>query len=237
MTDNSMQSPPPQKSIDWRGAGTRLEVPWVTLILALSIAIVSFPDVLGYGASYADFLANRYAATRDGEWWRPLSSWLVHLDLEHLVIDLSYLLAVGFLFERRHGGLTLVVVFGLASVLSSWMCVFLDPYYVGALGSSAGTHALVAFFATWHLLREHRPLYVRLSWMIPLAYLTYLGIAGIVTARMGWPFGFFPNCGVDHLGAVLVAALLAVAFPESLARSAARVPQHAVAPIGGSDGL
>jgi len=203
-----------------------LQASWATFIVTISVLACSSLGLLTIGVGLDDALVNEYVLVQGGEFWRPFTSWLLHLDYQHLLYDIVYLLVVGLIFEKRHGGRSLLLVFMLATVAASWVCVAFDPHYVSERGSSTGTHALTAFFATWIVTREDEPVIIRFMWLVVLGYLVYVSVVGILTGHMGWPFEFFPNCGVDHLAAVGVAMILAVLLPSRRALRTVHVEGH-----------
>ena len=80
-------------------AGTshgRIELPWRSLLLVAG-AIAAY---LVLGAAPGDWVFDRMAIAQ-GEWWRLFTGHWVHSDPTHAGWDISALLLLGALFERR----------------------------------------------------------------------------------------------------------------------------------------
>jgi len=151
-------------------------------------------------------LANDYKKTAGGEIWRPFTSWSVHADLTHLIWDVVYLCVVMALVEGETGAMKAVAIFCACAWAGSWMSTYLDRWYSGVLGSSAGAHGLLAYHCVRRSISGDQRLWYRMVCLSILAALGYLAIWGIVFGSMGWPFGAFANGGIDHLAGIAFAA-------------------------------
>ena len=87
--------------------------PWGCVIVLLVIAAFNLEIIAhaGHTSEWDELLSNTYAETLHGEIWQPCTSWLPHLNREHLLWDIAFLAVVGALVE------------GTQHPLSSWTCV------------------------------------------------------------------------------------------------------------------
>jgi len=168
-------------------------------VILYSVAKWVYPAV----GAQADFsLQCNYAYVLAGEWWRIFTYWLPHLDSTHLIWDIAYLIVVGIVCERSVGHARFVLMFFAFSATGGITAALCDGHHTALVGSSVGTHGLAAYWATRQFLAPGEHLAMRLSWLAVLAYLGYLTWHGLAHGVMGWPFGFFPNGGFDHLGGI-----------------------------------
>ena len=118
------------------------------------VAVLVLTHWLGPRANAA--LRYERPALAAGEWWRLLSAHLVHLDLEHLSMNLAALLVLWWLYAadaRLRDWAVVALVAALAIGAGLW---FLEPsvlWYVGLSGVLHGAWAGggVAAFSRWPL--------------------------------------------------------------------------------------
>jgi len=158
----------------------------------------------------------------DGEWWRLLSPMFLHGGWLHLILNLSCIVPVGILVERRIGASrTLIVYFG-AGLAGSLASVFLNGTQIG-VGASGGAMGLIG--ALMVLLRWRPALFTELE---RKRWLSTLWVGVIATGAIGLlEAQFIDNAahGAGLLGGALLA--LAVAPPRRSRRSLGERQRHA----------
>lgn len=188
-------------------------VPVVTALIVAIIAAYNLALLLNgdYLHVLDHVLANNYHSTwASREYWRPFTSWIPHLDLTHLLWDVAYLSVVGVICEKLYGPWRVLEVFFLGTFVGSWLSAACDSRFLEVLGSSAGTHAVAAYFCVRESLDANNGRIFRVLTFGLLGYLVYLTVHGLMYGAMGWPLGFFANSGFDHLGGIGSAVVVAV---------------------------
>jgi len=188
--------------------GFDVNLPAVTLSLAAWICFANLALLFQCPHVYG-LVSNIYEYTRHGQVWRLATSWVPHDGMDHLVWDSAYLILVGSIVETLYGRRMILLVFFSSTISGGLVSTWLDQWYSGSVGSSAGTHGLAVYFCTREILKPSTDKLLRVAYCIAIAYLLYLIIAGLQTGSLGWPFTFFRNSGFDHLGGVVVAVVLA----------------------------
>lgn len=181
--------------------------------VALSLLLlVCNAHLLGVQATGIEALSEQlsldYAATREGEWWRFFTYGVPHLDAQHVLVDVAYLISVWALAGNVLSLMRLATVWYACLFVGGLAAFAFDAHYVSVVGSSTGTHGLLACWCI--ATRESfRGASAAGAWirMLVVAALLYLSIAAIFTGRMGWPLQDFRNCGYDHLAGVLFGAM------------------------------
>jgi rhomboid family GlyGly-CTERM serine protease len=137
----------------------------VTAALAIAATIVAPPALV----ASADGIAR-------GELWRLVSGPLIHTSAQHLLWDVSILLALGLAYERRAGAAWRLSL-GLGLVVPTAAVLAADPRLAAYYGTSGATHALMATALGWELLRGNR------RW--PVLLLTALFVVKLVRGTIG----------------------------------------------------
>jgi membrane associated rhomboid family serine protease len=91
----------------------------------------------------------------DGEWWRVLSTNFVYLNVGYAFVALSAVAVFGWLLERRHGPLVVLVVFLIGGGLGMLAAASADSF-PEAVGGNAGALALLCAWAVAPLLEMRR---------------------------------------------------------------------------------
>jgi rhomboid protease GluP len=115
---------------------------FVGLNILIFIAMI-FSGVSFWNPSVRDLIhwgANFGPKTLDGEWWRLLSNFFIHIGLAHLLFNMYVFWTVGLLVERMLGNLGFMVVYLLAGFGGSFASLIWNPVAVsaGASGSIFG---------------------------------------------------------------------------------------------------
>ena len=181
---------------------TGARLPLVTVLLC-TMAVVSYSlDTTVAGGAITAWMANTYEAVFRGEWWRLFTYWMPHSGITHLSYDIPYLAIAGSLAEFSYGGKRVLAIFLVASLAGGILAACCDPWYGGVVGSSAGTHGLLAYYCARQLVPFAGWQPLRGVYLIILCYLAYITVWALCYGTMGWPFEFFPNGGCDHLGGI-----------------------------------
>jgi rhomboid protease GluP len=103
---------------------------------------LSEPQTLvGWGASFGP-------RTTNGEWWRLLTALFVHASFLQLVINVTTVVQIGLIAERRFGRLAFASVCLGAGLIS--MVIGLSMHPIGVTGGSSGSAwGVVGLLVTW----------------------------------------------------------------------------------------
>lgn len=117
----------------------------VLVMMLRDTGSVSDPETL------ARWGGNFWLRTRNGEWWRLVSSVFVHPGTLPLLINLAGLVPIGLILERLVGRVIVVVVFLAAGILASLVNLATYPMAtgVGASGAIFGLYGLLIATAIW----------------------------------------------------------------------------------------
>lgn len=122
------------------------------LALLAACAVLLLPEWGGEAARVA--LRYERIALAAGEWWRLLSAHVVHLDLEHAVLNALGLVLMWALFARDYSPLrwlSIFVVSGLTISVGLW---FLNPEVEWYVGASGALHGVMSAGTLAHLRRR-----------------------------------------------------------------------------------
>lgn len=145
------------------------------LMTVLGLGFISFKgqDLLNWGANYGPL-------TKDGDWWRLLTSTFLHGGLMHVLANMYGLLFVGIFLEPILGKskflLTYLLTGLLASIASIWW--YDATISVGASGAIFGLYGLfLAFMLTKVFPKEFGKAFL-LSTVIFVGYNLLMGLVG-----------------------------------------------------------
>jgi len=91
----------------------------------------------------------------DGEWWRVVTANFVYLNVGYAVIALSAVAVFGWLIERRHGAIPVLLIFLLGGSLGMLAAASAESF-PEAVGGNAGALALLCAWAVGPLLEMRR---------------------------------------------------------------------------------
>jgi rhomboid family GlyGly-CTERM serine protease len=118
---------------------------WLLLIVVLLSALLAIGDSATLGLQYDR------AAIAAGGWWRLLTAHVVHLDLQHLVLNELGLVLVWALFAGDYDPVDwLIIVMSSALAISSGLW-WLSPAVGWYVGASGVLHAVMAAGVAHHL--------------------------------------------------------------------------------------
>jgi membrane associated rhomboid family serine protease len=127
--------------------------------------------------------------------------------MPHLLMDALYLAIIGTFAEYGLGWKATVSAFFTSVLMGGLMYVL---FSAGRLvGSSAGTHGLLACVATYSIFSASSTR-LRLLSLLTTVYLLYTSLYAIQHGVMAWPLTTLPNSGYDHLGGVLAGVVVGV---------------------------
>jgi membrane associated rhomboid family serine protease len=94
---------------------------------------------------------NFWLRTRNGEWWRLVTSVFVHRGTLQLLINLAGMVQIGWILERLVGRMIVAVVFLAAGTFASLVNLAVYPMAtgVGASGAIFGLYGLLGASAIW----------------------------------------------------------------------------------------
>src|SRR5579859_2752654 len=122
------------------------------LALLAACALLLLPELAGDAGRAA--LRYDRTALAAGQWWRLLSAHIVHLDLDHAVLNSLGLVLMWALFARDYRPLQwLVIVLGAIAAIDAglWLRDSTIAWYVG---SSGALHGVMAAGTVAHLRRR-----------------------------------------------------------------------------------
>jgi len=127
-------------------AALRNRFPWLTVTLG-AVCVILF--ALGQSWSDGNFPlvlyrmgANSGAAVREGEVWRVVASMFLHLNVEHIAVNMIALAAFGPVLERLLGPQRYLLLYGLSGLGGGIASALLSHagFSVGASGGDLGPH-------------------------------------------------------------------------------------------------
>ncbi len=173
------------------------------LFVAALVCIQCVVAIAGWIAP--DTLANDFAMTRDGEWWRVVTAQLLHLDWMHFIIDASCILCMaGLLRGLAAWGRTLTVflvggMVGQAFAAMAWNLGLTD--YASLVGSSDGLHGLIYLYIAIEY-RRAVTMGSRIMWIAAMGVLAASTVYTCWTGHM--PFAsMLKSPGYNHWGGIL----------------------------------
>jgi membrane associated rhomboid family serine protease len=185
--------------------------PFATPALMIGIAVVTVIQFTGPGVERSIRLAALVKeSTRAGEWWRLLTASYVHVNLWHLVGNLSGLFVLGGLVEAYDRRLRVPLAY-LAGVVGGSLASLVVTRG-SALGSSAGILGLAGYL----LIFMHRQPGARFRWLRG----RLLGMLGS-TMVVGLA-GFFFIDNAAHVGGLLAGILLGVGIVPAVGKTSIR---------------
>lgn len=121
---------------------------WLTAAVCAAVA-------LG-GAGWHELLEYRRAAIFDGQWWRLVSGNLVHLNLDHLLMDMSGLALLWILCEPVLAGWRWLLVTAAGMLAVGFGLLLFTPAVAWYVGISGVLHTYWAAGAILLLAARHR---------------------------------------------------------------------------------
>jgi membrane associated rhomboid family serine protease len=139
------------------------------------VLMLAGPGALSDPATLAGWGGNYWLGTRNGEWWRLVTSIFVHAGMFHLLVNVAGLTQIGLILERLVGRVIMIAVFLTAGVFASLVNLITHPLAMsaGASGAIFGLYGLLAASSIWGM-------YHRSSVTIPLRAATRLVPAAVV---------------------------------------------------------
>ncbi|WP_242214975.1 rhomboid family intramembrane serine protease [Bacillus cereus group sp. BfR-BA-01383] len=109
--------------------------PVILTLLLIQLVMIMLGDIFLFPmASYNEYIAK-------GEWWRLITSLLVHVDLQHFLSNSICLFALGSAIEKQLGHFSFIIIFFLSGILgniSSYIIMPLEYIHAGASGGIFG---------------------------------------------------------------------------------------------------
>ena len=128
----------------------------IALNVTVFIMMLSGAGAISDPGTLAGWGGNFWLRTRNGEWWRLVTSMFVHAGMFHLLVNVAGLAQIGLILERLVGRLIVIGVFLTAGILASLVNLTTHPMAtgVGASGAIFGLYGLLLASAIWAM--RHR---------------------------------------------------------------------------------
>ncbi|HDR7793607.1 TPA: rhomboid family intramembrane serine protease [Bacillus luti] len=172
---------------------TRISLqPIVIALLLIQLVMITLGDFFLFPmAAYNEYIAK-------GEWWRLITSLLVHVDLQHFLSNSICLFILGSSIEKQLGHFSFIVIFFLSGILGNISSYIIMPLEYIHAGASGGIFGLLGaqLFLMYSRYRSFNPKDIAIfSIMVfilllftffnpsanPISHLTGLIIGGICT--------------------------------------------------------
>lgn len=128
----------------------------------------------------------------------------IHVGYSHLLRDSIYFIVIVALAYRQNIGILRSILIWHLCALSASIAFLAHPNdFNYAVGSSSGTHGLLAFiciYCAWKINIKHPVFWLTVG---IVAYLIFMSVFAIFTRRMPWPNHDLANAGTDHLAGIL----------------------------------
>ena len=128
----------------------------IALNVTVFVLMLSGTGALSDPATLAGWGGNFWLRTRNGEWWRLVTSIFVHAGMLHLLVNVAGLAQIGFILERLVGRVIVIAVFLTAGIFASLVNLATYPMAtgVGASGAVFGLYGLLLASSIWGI--RHR---------------------------------------------------------------------------------
>lgn len=175
----------------------------IFFLMVLSGANILLPDtesLMKWGANFAP-------VTLDGEWWRLITNFFLHIGILHLLLNCYALLYIGLLLEPHLGTTRFVAAYLLSGIAASVASLWWNDLTIsaGASGAIFGLYGVFLALLTTHLIDKAARKALLASIIV---FVGYNILAGLKT-----------NSGVDnaaHIGGLLSGVLIGYTFIPSL---------------------
>ncbi len=172
------------------------------LLVALACLLASL--LLWFSEGYGDLLwASGKTVFTAKEYWRPFTALFAHANVEHLLLNLPFLVVFAWLLRSYFGLIAFPVVSILVGALANVATLYFYPDYVRLIGASGMVYSVVAMWVVFYLRYEIR---YRLGKKIlrvvgSLLVLLFPSAYSPTTSYLAHVFGF-------TLGAIAAASLI-----------------------------
>lgn len=133
---------------------TRISLqPIILFLLLIQLVMMMLGDLFLFPmAAYNEYIAK-------GEWWRIITSLLVHVDIQHFISNSICLFVLGSSIEKQLGHFSFIILFflsGISGNISSY--IIMPPEYIHA-GASGGIFGLLGaqLFLLYSRYRSSKP--------------------------------------------------------------------------------
>jgi membrane associated rhomboid family serine protease len=179
--------------------------PWCAIAIASAIALLAlFARSMCAADAAAAF---GYGPTVAGAIDRLLFSLFPHTDPIHLILNVLYLVCVGYFVEPMIGAVRTGCALALCHLAGGITLAFAADPHILETGASNAIHGLLACGYVVAMRASREPV-IRIVCAAGLAYFAFMVIYAIHTGHMPWPVAFFVNCGWGHLGGIAAGAVL-----------------------------
>jgi membrane associated rhomboid family serine protease len=131
----------------------------VAVSVALFALMAAGPGALADPGTIVGWGGNYWLRTRNGEWWRVITSMFVHTGVLHLLVNVAGLAQIGLILERLVGRLIVLAVFLTAGVFANLvnLSTHLMATGVGASAAIFGLYGVLVAAAVWSIRHPAAP--------------------------------------------------------------------------------
>ena len=126
--------------------------PITIALLLIQLIMIILGDFLFSMAASNEYIAK-------GEWWRLLTSLLVHVDLQHFLFNSICLFILGSSIEKQLGHFSFIIIFFLSGILGNMSSYLIMPHEYIHAGASGGIFGLLGaqLFLLYSRYRSSNP--------------------------------------------------------------------------------
>lgn len=124
-----------------------------SLLVMAGFSLLFWSDSAGLASQLP---ANREMLLQQGQFWRLLTSVLVHSDLQHLLSNSVGIAILGFLFYGYFGFRIYPLLTLVAGALVTFLSIMTYPPQINLLGASGVVYLMAAFWLTMYVCIERR---------------------------------------------------------------------------------
>jgi membrane associated rhomboid family serine protease len=196
----------------------------VLVFVAMCVSGVSvfepkIADLIRWGADFGPL-------TKDGQWWRVVTSMFIHIGIIHIAMNMFVLWTAGIIIERLFGSAAFTVLYVLAGVGGSLASLAWQPFTVSA-GASGAVFGLFGGLLGYLVTGRK---------FVPAQTVTALGKYAGTFLAYNLVYGF-ARSGVDiaaHVGGLGTGFLLGIALAAPAAAPGARLRRTVIAAVAGA---
>ncbi len=133
------------------------------ILVGINVAVFIMMVVSGAGFLQPDnqslivWGANARSLTLNGQWWRIITSFFVHIGILHVLFNMYALLYIGVILEPRLGRLRFLAAYFLTGIMASLTSLYWHPNTLsaGASGAIFGMYGVFLALLTTNLIEKN----------------------------------------------------------------------------------
>lgn len=186
----------------WRFIVNRYPVVSIALVAinVLLFLVCTFDDGLLYNKGSISL----WNLTRNGEYYRLISSMFLHADIHHLFNNMILLFGLGYMLEHELGHIRFLIYYlvaGLGGDVFSLVKEHMTGYYYSSIGASGAVFGLIGILLILVIFMPHR--FPNVTWQRVIFVILYSLYSGYQSIEVN---------NAAHVGGVLVGAFVAVIY-------------------------